>query len=820
MTIKPDMINHDKTLFGAPPVNRIVVTGLILIALIPISFLGVKLYNAAWENAWREIDEKHRLLAENLVQPVSIYVNGHRSLLNMLSLELAESGYSTNDFHHALLLFNTLRAYPYIHSLSWVKSNGEVVAYFDQESSELKGMKNLSGLETFKEAVKDKKWKVTNVAKSPISGKHSVLMVNPVINTADDMVGVLVAELDGRVLETLRRNIKFGRKGHSAFVDEKGRAIAHPNPAWAEEMKSLAHINVVQAMMRGETGTDEFYSPFIKENMVVGYTSVPELGWGIMVPQPKSEVVEQVNKLIVSQLKWGVLGLLLAVGLGFAITRWVTRPINELAAGARDLVKNNFRGTLPEAPPYAPKEILEMNKALSAVTEGFQNSQKEIKQLNRSLQDKVDEATARLRDTNDKLEQALIDAEQASRAKSSFLANMSHELRTPMNAIIGYSEIIEDECRDHKWEVIIPDLKKIQGAGKHLLALISDILDLSKVEAGKMEIFLETFPLQPFIHEAQATVLPMVEKNRNDLVVKVDNNIGEMHADITKVRQAVFNLLSNAAKFTHKGTITLNVARRQHNHRDWITFEVRDTGIGMTEEQLGKLFTEFSQADPSTTRKFGGTGLGLAISRFFCRMMGGDIEVKSVKGEGSTFTILLPAKVSDYDLDTAVRRGSRTPTDQRRYGIDSPEEQRLKNDPSPAVLEHGERRKSVSTVLIIDDDPATRDLMQRFLRKKGFNTVTAAQGTKGLEIAKELQPNVITLDLQLPGMDGWTVLEEIKADPALAETPTVIVTMMDEDSAWRKSGAKAYVTKPINRDEIEKIIKQSVRKNPQSGDSK
>jgi signal transduction histidine kinase len=253
----------------------------------------------------------------------------------------------------------------------------------------------------------------------------------------------------------------------------------------------------------------------------------------------------------------------------------------------------------------------------------------------------------RLNESNLEIARALQAAEAATQAKSAFLANMSHELRTPLNAIIGYSEMLQEEATDLGYADFLPDLQRIHAAGQHLLALINDILDLSKIEAGKMDLFLETFDLSTMIQDGVTTIGPLVEKNANTLEVRCAANLGPMRADLTKVRQALFNLLSNACKFTERGTITLEVVSHTVDRKAWITFRITDTGIGMTSEQIAGLFQAFSQADASTTRKYGGTGLGLAITRYFCQLMGGDITVESTVGQGSTFTIRLPAEVVD-----------------------------------------------------------------------------------------------------------------------------------------------------------------------------
>ncbi|MEG3970210.1 ATP-binding protein [Microcoleus sp. T2B6] len=293
--------------------------------------------------------------------------------------------------------------------------------------------------------------------------------------------------------------------------------------------------------------------------------------------------------------------------------------------------------------------------------EGFerQRAQEALSKAKAQLEMTVDQRTAQLTTANKllrieiaerkraeiALQEALHKAEAASRAKSTFLANMSHELRTPLNAIIGYSEMLQEEARESGLEEIIPDTQKIYNAGKHLLTLINDILDLSKIEAGRMELYLEKFDLCNLIEEVVATLHPLVEKNHNQLQVSCSENLGVMYADLTKVRQILFNLLSNALKFSEGGTVLLSATREPAGDSDWVYLQVSDTGIGMSAEQQQGLFQPFIQGDASTTRKYGGTGLGLAISRLFCQMMGGDITVESELGVGSTFTVHLKAKV-------------------------------------------------------------------------------------------------------------------------------------------------------------------------------
>jgi PAS domain S-box-containing protein len=375
------------------------------------------------------------------------------------------------------------------------------------------------------------------------------------------------------------------------------------------------------------------------------------------------------------------------------------------------------------------------------------------------------------------------EAEAANSAKSQFLASMSHELRTPLNAIIGYSEMLEEEAADSGQAAFVPDLQKIRAAGRHLLSLINDILDLSKIEAGKLELFLETFEVRATVTDVATTVAPLVEKNANRLEIRCADDVGRMHADLTRVRQVLLNLLSNACKFTQRGTIGLSAEReRGADGSEWLVFQVRDSGIGMTPEQMAKLFEAFSQADASTSRHYGGTGLGLAITRRFCRMMGGEVTVASVAGQGSTFTVRLPASVGEPRPETAAVEAPAPPA-------------------PPAGPVSG-------TLLVIDDDPEARALMRRFLGKEGFRIEEAPDGETGLRLARELRPDVITLDVLMPGMDGWAVLGALKGDPELARIPVVLATIVDEEHLGFALGASEYLTKPIDRERLIAVLEK------------
>ncbi len=446
-------------------------------------------------------------------------------------------------------------------------------------------------------------------------------------------------------------------------------------------------------------------------------------------------------------------------------------------------VRDGFRCL--RALKHLPNPAFEASEAF--VTEQCERIQKlsreelmtQVQQKNRELERHSAELEVTVAQRTEALKEAMEAAEAASQAKSGFLANMSHELRTPMNAIIGYSEMLMEDAEDEGNEDAASDLKKIHGAGTHLLSLINDVLDLAKIEAGRMDVYLETFDVPGMVGDVVSTIDTLVKKNGNRLNVTVDKAIGEMRADVTKVRQALFNLLSNAAKFTHEGEIGLTVQGEQEDGVDWIRFSVSDSGIGIPPDKIDHVFDEFSQADEPTTRDYGGTGLGLPISQRFCQMMGGDITVASIVGEGSTFTIRLPLKVV--------------------------EESEAEVESAPVVLpEPGEEQ----VVLVVDDDPNALDLLGRTLQDAGMRVVTAGDGEEALKLARTLQPAAITLDVLMPGIDGWEVLRQLKADPATQGIPVIMVTMTDDRALGYALGATEFLTKPVQRTQLVQLLER------------
>jgi signal transduction histidine kinase/CheY-like chemotaxis protein len=532
-------------------------------------------------------------------------------------------------------------------------------------------------------------------------------------------------------------------------------------------------------------------------------------------PQNQVRVVLMRDETEINEILWsglrvtilaGSITLLLLLLVGGWLAHTFTYPILQLVRASQAVAAGDLSHKLPIT---TRDEIGTLVKSFNTMIDGLRKREqaeheREVAQHEREVAERERKA-----------------AEAANQAKSIFLANMSHELRTPLNAIIGYSEMLQEEAREEGLKDLVPDLEKILLSGKHLLSLINDILDFSKIEADRMELHPETVSLAHLVEDLTATIRPLVQQKQNTLLVNCASNLGAIRTDAIRIRQVLLNLLSNAVKFTDHGTVTLDVERTEATPiplptdgertsptqpdqlsqlsqvsqtpqvcrlSSVVTFRVRDTGIGMSPEQVSKLFQPFTQADASTTRKYGGTGLGLTISRHLCQLMGGDILVESTPGQGSTFTVILPSAI----VTTTEEAGGANRGRAMLPPLRSPS-----RTPLPGHM---------PVVLVIDDDPAARDLIARALPTRTLIVETASSGEEGLRRARELRPDLITLDVMMPGMDGWAVLSALKSDPELAHVPVVMLTLLEEQDYGFTLGASDYLSKPIRRDLLRSTI--------------
>jgi signal transduction histidine kinase/DNA-binding response OmpR family regulator len=605
----------------------------------------------------------------------------------------------------------------------------------------------------------------------------AAFIAGPVLRDGS-LIGVAIFQLDNRdVFRLFSDYTGLGETGETVVTSRIGDDAVTINPL-RHDPGAAFHRRVAigsaadpaaQLAVQGERGygsvTDYRGTP-----VRAAWLYVPSFRWGLIVKQDESEALALTHQHRLVTLYLLLLLVAPVTVVALVVARSISRPIRQAARVAQNIAAGDLKVEVHVTGNDETADLLTSIKYMAS----------DLRGLYETMEDKIRRRTSELEDSNVQLKDAQEAADSANKAKSAFLANMSHELRTPLNAIIGYSEMLYETAGDEGQDTYLPDLNKIRTAGKHLLELINSVLDLSKIEAGKMELYLEPATVTTFVGGVTSMIRPLVEKNHNQLVLEEGGQLGDMRVDVTKLRQSLLNLLSNASKFTSAGIVKLVVARETVDGVDWLEFRVSDSGIGMTPEQMGRLFQAFSQADASTTKRFGGTGLGLAISRRFCRMMGGDIRVESEYGKGSTFTIRIPALVSEDASKTAV--------------LDAPA-------PAPGA--------GKGLVLVIDDDPQVRDLVGRYLTKESYSVVFAASGEEGLAIAAKQRPVAITLDVLLPGLDGWGVMTALKADPALADIPVIFLTMLDERNLGYSLGAADFLVKPVDKEQLLRTISRN-----------
>lgn len=465
------LVDHLRTL----SVSKLILIVTILVALLPISILGYHIYHSAWDNSWREIREKHQLLAQNLAVPLRTYVEDHHVMLSMLGDTIQLMAHQ-DVAHTSTLLQQSVTQSRGFNSLVLLDTNGHVLAHANRGIAyDADKVAVLAQEKCYAQVLQKQQWAVSKMKRHPITQQPTMFMGTPIFNNKQ-LVGVMLGELRIDVIEDIRRRVKFGKQGHSAIVDQTGHVIAHPNPTWMAEIRDISDWEIVKAMMAGKTGVTTFYSPFMKDNMVAGYAAVPEIGWGIMVPQPESEVAAHVNSLMLSHLTWAIVGLVLAILFAIIIARWVTGPLNRLASAGKQLMLNGLNGNLHfNKRPQGPAEVRQLCTVLRALITGLQSSRDQVHELNNTLQRRVDEATLQLREVNSRLEDA------AQHDYLTELANRRHFEECLQQTLSRRSSDIDTVC---VMLIDIDHFKQINdtyshAAGDAVLAHVARILERS-----------------------------------------------------------------------------------------------------------------------------------------------------------------------------------------------------------------------------------------------------------------------------------------------------------------------------------------------------
>jgi signal transduction histidine kinase/DNA-binding response OmpR family regulator len=582
----------------------------------------------------------------------------------------------------------------------------------------------------------------------------AVVIAVPILDSGRHLVGFLAGTVNLSEVQRLSTYSRIGMSGQAVVVDRRGRVIAHPRDEWRAEARDLSSSGIFQQSLGQDIGVSWYTDPDGNVARVAGFATVPVVGWKVWVSQPVAELRSELTPLITSTVEWLLVAIVLALVLGFLAATWITRPVDELTRAAARIAQGDFVTPVVVRARFAAKE-------LRALAQTFGQMARELSGAYQTLEEKVSQRTSELQAANQELA-------RANKLKSEFLANVSHELRTPLSAIIGFSQILLDGIDGPVTEEQHQDISQVNKSGQSLLALINQILDLSKIEAGKMDLTLERVDLPGLVTSVLESISPLAQEKGLRIDTRFGPGLPAVEADPGRLKQILINLLSNAVKFTERGHIEIQA---QSSGR-MVRIAVKDTGIGISAEAQRVIFEEFVQGDGSSTRRHGGTGLGLSIVRKLVEMHGGAITVVSEPGLGSTFMFTVPAWASAQAvIGPAQRRPLRRP-----------------NQGLPGTV-----------ILVVDDDTSVRQLIARHLEQEGWRTVQASNAADALQLARESRPMLITLDIMMPDASGWWVLEKLKEDPQTAGIPVLVVTIVEDQRLVFALGASDYLGKPYDR---------------------
>ena len=628
--------------------------------------------------------------------------------------------------------------------------------------------RNISDLPYFRQVSGGKPISYSDVFFSQWLHENVVMIAVPYQNGHGEFGGVVMARLHLKKLnELLSARLDDPRLRNTYVVDRIGQAIAHPDIDLVARRQSLVELPPVKAALRGESDWMRYDDPLEGTARISGYVQMPGTGWAVVTTRTPGDSVLQVGERLRNQLLLALLVGLLAGTAALAWGRRLTRPLEALANTLRSSAREGFRGdAVPNlAQAEQGQDVAEFETLAACYNALATELNRRIEEII-GLQAKLEAHNEALNAHNEELALLSAQAQASNRLKSEFLANMSHELRTPLNSIIGYTELVLTEEGLELDEQSRQNLEIVHRNARHLLALINDILDLSKIEAGKLSVYAEPFDPQTTLEAVVAMTRPMAEGKGLGLKLSLAPGLGLVVSDETKVRQIVLNLVTNALKFTSTGDVSISLV--PIGGVRWAVV-VADSGIGIAPEHQALVFEEFRQVDQGSTRAAGGTGLGLSIARKLARLLQGDLTVESAPGRGSTFTLELPRKLS-------LGAASVNPS----------------TDVTPSVL-----APESQEVVVIDDDPLSLHLTAEKLKSTGYRVLTAISGEEGLALVGERRPFAVILDVKMRRVDDWKLLRALKGDPATAAVPVVVASFDENKPLAYSLGASACLRKPL-----------------------
>ena len=751
----------------AHPLRWYLSVGFLLVGVVPLLFFGAQRVSALFADQDNSVRDKHERLAETLAQAIYAFLldqtEALQSTANQIESDDATSVSQLNDpnFTPDRLdqeLAAAHKAQPALLQVYVGDLEGRSVAadpatnlgrYF-QHWDYVQEVLNPQRARPVYSAV---------LRAGPTYDVTAIVIAVPILDSHRTLMGYLAGTVDLSEIQRLSTFSRVGDQGQVVVVDGAGRVIAHPRAEWREVAKNLSTEGVFEQALTREAGVSWYTDLDGNVPRVAGFATVPQVGWKVWVSQPVAEFRAELTPLILSALEWLLLAVVGALVLAFVAAGWLTRPVAELNRAAGRLALGDFSQQVRIPTGAAAREFLVLEKT-------FNQMAAQLSTAYQDLEDKVRQRTAELESANQELA-------RASKLKSEFLANVSHELRTPLSAIIGFSEILLEGIDGPLSDEQLEDVQQLHRSGQSLLTLINQILDLSKIEAGKMELSVERVELPSLIHSVIDSIQPLAQEKELPIRTRFRPDLPAVEADPVRLRQILLNLLSNAVKFTDQGHVEVMA---QPSGR-MVRISVLDTGIGISPEAQKVIFDEFVQADGSTTRRHGGTGLGLSIVRKLVELHRGSITLLSEPGIGSTLSFTLPVWAA--------------PPEAIPVALPSPPAQRLRQGSLPG-----------KAILIVDDDPGVRELIARHLEQEGFETLRAATAADALRLAKERSPVLMTLDIMMPDASGWWVLEKLKEDPETADIPVLVVTIVEDRRLVFALGASDYLAKPFDRREL------------------